>query len=68
MTVVSLTQPDNGTAVVVDDQSVRYTPDAAFNGTDTFDYVVSDGRDTATVTVSVGEIAAPAPPTGLVVQ
>ncbi|MCG8651360.1 MAG: Ig-like domain-containing protein, partial [Pirellulales bacterium] len=38
---------------------VTYTPSSGFTGTDTFTYTISDGEfsDTATVTITVGEIA-----------
>jgi hypothetical protein len=47
--------PGNGIAVI-NAGTIIYTPDADFNGADTFSYTISDGRggtDTATVTVSV---------------
>lgn len=44
--------PANGTASVVDG-AVTYTPDAAFNGSDSFVVAVSDGTDTDTIAVSV---------------
>lgn len=47
----------HGTAAIPDPPwGVRYTPNANFNGTDTFSYTVSDGNggtDTATVTVTI---------------
>ncbi|GAA5116469.1 hypothetical protein GCM10023339_25180 [Alloalcanivorax gelatiniphagus] len=58
LSVTEVTEPDNGTAVVNADGTVRYTPDAGFSGSDTFDYTVEDGNDgsdTATVTVTVFE-------------
>ncbi|MEW8505220.1 MAG: Ig-like domain-containing protein, partial [Candidatus Thiodiazotropha sp.] len=60
LTVVSVTQGANGT-VVIDPISGNpvYTPNADFNGTDTFTYTVDDGNggtDTATVTVTVGAV------------
>jgi cytochrome c len=58
LSVESATDPANGTTAVNEDGTVRYTPDAGFAGTDTFDYTVSDGNDgtdTATVTVTVFE-------------
>ncbi len=62
---LAVTQPDNGSIVVNDngtpndisDDTVTYTPNAGFNGTDTFEYTVCDAMgtcDTATVTVTVG--------------
>ncbi len=55
LTVDSVTQPANGTVTLVGGV-VSYTPDADFNGTDTFTYTISDGNggtDTATVTLTV---------------
>ncbi|GAB5388064.1 MAG: tandem-95 repeat protein [Alphaproteobacteria bacterium] len=47
--------PDDGVAVVNADGTFTYTPDANFNGTDSFQYSVSDGEVTvnASVTISV---------------
>ncbi len=56
LSVASVTDPPNGTAVNNGDGTVTYTADAAFLGTDTFTYTASDGNggtDTATVTVTV---------------
>jgi uncharacterized delta-60 repeat protein len=52
-----LTQPANGTAVSIGPSQVRYTPDADFEGTDTFTYRVTDSGSqtvdgTATITVT----------------
>ncbi|MEO9326258.1 ThuA domain-containing protein [Nocardioides sp. C4-1] len=58
LTVTEVTDPAGGSAAVNADGTVRYTPDATFTGTDTFDYTVSDGNggtDTARVTVTVFE-------------
>ncbi len=51
--------PANGSVVMNADGSFTYTPDADFNGTDSFSYAISDGRggtDTATVTVTVDPV------------
>ncbi|MEP4149385.1 MAG: retention module-containing protein [Halioglobus sp.] len=60
--VISITQPENGTAVLNDDDTVTYTPNEGFFGEDKFTYtaVGPDGtqRDSAEVTVDV----APPPP------
>ena len=61
LTVVSVTQPANGTVSCTAAGVCTYLPDAGFTGTDTFTYTVADGQggsDTATVTVTV----TPAPP------
>ena len=49
-------QPTNGTVTQNPDGTLKYTPDANFVGTDTFNYTVSDGEggtDTGTVHVVV---------------
>ncbi|MEZ6130828.1 MAG: Ig-like domain-containing protein [Planctomycetaceae bacterium] len=56
LTVASVTQPANGTAVINADGSITYTPDSGFSGTDTFTYIANDGHadsNVATVTVTV---------------
>ena len=55
LSVTSVTTPGNGTAVITPGSTttVTYTPNANFNGTDTFDYTLSDGTDTDTGTVTV---------------
>jgi VCBS repeat-containing protein len=57
LSVVSLTAPLHGSAVVNVDGSVTYTPAANYFGSDTFTYHTSDGSldslNAATVTVSV---------------
>ena len=58
LTVASATDPAHGTTSVRADGTVRYTPDAGFSGSDSFDYTVEDGNggsDTASVTVTVFE-------------
>ncbi|APY00889.1 hypothetical protein BWR22_11390 [Lacinutrix venerupis] len=63
-TITAVTTPANGTVTINDngtpadpsDDYVVYTPDADFNGTDTFDYTITDdngNESTATVTVTV---------------
>lgn len=56
LSVDSATTPADGSVVVNGDDTIAYTPDSEFSGTDTFDYTVSDTgglTDTATVTVTV---------------
>jgi len=55
LTVTSFSQPGNGT-VSQDGNALIYTPADGFTGTDTFSYLISDGRggeDTAQVQVTV---------------
>ena len=73
LTVISVTTPSNGTVVINDDGTVTYTPNPDFNGTDSFEYTISDGNggtDTATVTITVNEVndAPPAAPIVTVTQ
>ena len=61
LSVSAVTQGANG-VVAIDGQTgeVTYTPDADFNGSDSFTYTVSDsngGTDTETVTVTVNPVA-----------
>ena len=55
LTITAVTQGAHG-SVVNNGTNVSYTPAAAFSGTDSFTYTISDGRsgtDTATVNVTV---------------
>ncbi len=53
LTIQSVSDPANGTAVITGGQ-ITYTPDPGFVGTDTFTYVISDGNGgTATATETV---------------
>jgi hypothetical protein len=65
LAIASVTDPANGSAVNNGNGTLTYTPDPAFTGPDTFDYVVSDGQggsDTATVAVTVNAPPADTPP------
>ena len=57
-----LTGPVNGSTNVLPNGNINYTPDAGFQGTDTFTYQVADDlgalSDPATVTVNVGNAPA----------
>ena len=59
LTVTGATDPPHGTAAVQGDGTVLYTPDANYNGSDSFTYTVSDGTHTDTgavaMTVTPGE-------------
>ncbi|MCD8423463.1 Ig-like domain-containing protein, partial [Tenacibaculum finnmarkense] len=72
---ISITTPTNGTVEITDpnntpndpsDDVVTYVPNTDFTGTDTFDYTVCDNANpvncqTATVTVTVGDVIADDP-------
>ena len=45
--------PSNGTLVLNEDGSYTYTPNADFNGTDSFTYEITDGTATATAAVDI---------------
>ncbi|MEO0793749.1 MAG: cadherin-like domain-containing protein [Verrucomicrobiota bacterium] len=56
LTVVSVTNPTSGTTVIQADNTVTYTPDLNFAGSDSFDYTIEDpdgASASATVTISV---------------
>jgi hypothetical protein len=56
LSVTAVTQGSDGTVVINGGLDVSYTPDADFNGSDSFTYTISDGNggsDTATVSVEV---------------
>ena len=62
LSVTTVSDPANGTAVNNGDGTVTYTPDLNFTGTDAFTYTADDengGTDTATVSVSIGEVNDP---------
>ncbi len=59
LNVSAVTQGANGTVTINGDNTVTYTPNANFNGADSFTYTISDGNggnDTATVNVTVNAI------------
>jgi hypothetical protein len=56
LSIDSFTQGANGSVTQNPDGSLKYTPNADFNGQDSFTYTITDGnggQDTATVTVNV---------------
>ena len=55
--VVAVSEPEHGSAQVLDERTIRYQPDPDFTGTDSFRYEVRRGedRDRATVTITVTE-------------
>src|SRR5262245_37926574 len=57
LTAILVDGPDNGTLIFNDDGTFTYTPDADFNGTDTFTYQASDDSpldsNVATVTITI---------------
>ena len=59
LTIDSVTQGTNGSAVVNGDGTVTYTPEADHNGSDSFTYTIIDdrgGTDVATVNVTVNSV------------
>ena len=57
-TITENTDPSNGSVIVNADGTFTYTPNANFNGTDSFTYTLSDGKatDIATVTIEINSI------------
>ena len=58
LTLVSVEDAVNGTVVVNPDQTITYTPKPGFIGSESFNYIISDGNggtDEGTVTVEVTE-------------
>jgi len=58
LTVTATGTPPHGITSILPDNTVRYTPQPNFTGTETFSYTMSDGQggtSTAQVTVLVGE-------------
>ncbi|MCM2277451.1 MAG: Ig-like domain-containing protein [Oligoflexia bacterium] len=53
LSVVSATKSAHGTATVGADGRITYAPARTFKGTDQFQYTISDGKLTATATVTV---------------
>ena len=59
LTVSSVTQGAHGAVVINPDKTVKYTPSANYNGSDSFTYTVSDGNGgtaTGTVTITVTSV------------
>ncbi len=64
LSITTVTDPANGTAVINPYGSITYCPDDGFQGNDSFEYSITDGNggsDSATVTVRVMAIPEPAP-------
>lgn len=56
LSITGVTQPANGVSINNGDGTVSYTPDLAFNGTDTFTYSIVDGNggsSTGLINISV---------------
>ncbi|MDX1927714.1 MAG: Ig-like domain-containing protein [Pirellulaceae bacterium] len=54
LTITGFTTPSNGgTVTIVGGTSISYTPAVGFEGTETFNYTVSDGQASATATVTI---------------
>ncbi len=56
LTLISTTNPGNGSLVNNGDNTVTYTPTVGFTGDDSFTYILADGngnQDTATVNITV---------------
>jgi cysteine-rich repeat protein len=59
LAITGITQPEHGSAAIVDATHVSYTPEANYNGPDAFSYTIADGNGgeaTAAVTVAVTSV------------
>ena len=66
LTVSGNTQPTNGTVTaVLPSGSFTYTPNANYNGPDSFTYTVTDGQDSSTATVTITVTAVNDPPVSI---
>ena len=62
LTVTDVTSGQYGTVVINNDNTITYTPNDNFSGSDAFSYTVSDGNggeDTADVTIGVQPVQNP---------
>ncbi|WDQ16180.1 Ig-like domain-containing protein [Rhodopirellula sp. P2] len=61
LVITVASNPGNGSATALGNGQIRYTPNADFNGQDSFTYQVTDGSltTTATVTVNVTDVVSP---------
>ena len=62
LSVTTTSTPSSGTATINADNTITYSPNQNFVGTDSFTYTVSDGNggsDTATVTISINAVNDP---------
>ena len=57
VTIIEVTPPKMGTAVVNDDNTVTYTPDTDITGTDEFDYSANITNSDNTVTKETGSVS-----------
>ncbi|CAL66806.1 secreted protein containing hyalin domain [Christiangramia forsetii KT0803] len=59
LSVTETTTPENGTVVINENGTITYTPNENYNGTDSFEYTITDGNDgfdSATVTITIGGV------------
>lgn len=60
VTITKAGDPPHGTAAINENGTITYTPDAGYNGKDSFSYTIADGRGgSATQAVSVSTSATP---------
>lgn len=64
LSVTAVTQPSHGALVLNLDGTFTYTPDAMFNGTDSFSYQVNDGSEDSNVASVTLNVAAYVEPSG----
>ncbi|MBE7380670.1 MAG: FG-GAP repeat protein [Leptolyngbya sp. SIO1E4] len=64
LSIDGVVQPTHGSVRLNEDNTLTYTPNSGFTGTDSFTYTVTDGNegtDTATVLIEVLAVIEPAP-------
>ena len=62
LSIVSVTQPTNGSVTLNSDGSLSYTADPGFSGTDTFEYTITDDGETENFDTSANAFIASADP------
>jgi cyclophilin family peptidyl-prolyl cis-trans isomerase len=53
LNITSITDPEFGTAEIMEGNTIKYTPEEGHNGTDTIKYTISDGKEESTSTINL---------------
>ncbi|TDN82410.1 gliding motility-associated-like protein, partial [Salegentibacter sp. 24] len=62
LTIIEVTEPDNGSVIINEDETITYTPNNSFTGVQTLEYIISDGNggtDTASINITVNDTEGP---------
>lgn len=65
LTVATTTSPSHGTLGLITGQSLTYTPDNGYTGTDTFSYIATEGATSSPSALVSITVTAPLPATGV---